>query len=132
MPTSDSKYQHDHSELDISDQLDIACVLYDHRYCISHIIQNIPPLTHELRIKQHNLISCGDIFDKNHRLRDKFLNVIANVSNGKPVEQLTAQDWKLIASRYHEWLLPPLSSWWRSAAYDSRRSLFARRAMPPA
>lgn len=73
------------------------------------------------------LRDCNDVLSSEGKLADRFRVVLLSVLDGRSVADLTNQDCGKIASRYDEWLTSPLSSGWRTLAYNSRHDLFQRK-----
>ena len=111
--------------MDISDQLDVACVLFSNKDLIGEAFRGETKnglRTEEFVTRINKLRNCNDILKPSYLLYDKLFDVIKSVLRERSINDITINDCKIIASRHSEWLLLPLNSGWRSAAYDCRNS----------
>ncbi|MFM0239669.1 hypothetical protein [Paraburkholderia phytofirmans] len=110
-------------ELPTDDHYEVTVVLIYVRDLIAEAYQyglSVGELSAAELARRNALHGCNGVLSPDGRLEDGFRTVLSDVLDGRDVWKLTVGDCGKIAVRYGEWLEPPLSSGWRTLAYNSR------------
>lgn len=108
-------------EMSSPDKLECAAVLFEYIDMIKHgFVWSLPPSQRTL-----TLVNLGGVLTDDGALCPDFRKVLANVIDGRDIEQLTYNDLEAVACRYKEWLSQPqleggLGSLWYTEAYKAR------------